>query len=116
MNRLSIDTGMPRSVNGHIVSGFLASGAMASALNYHRYSKNEINKKEAIQNTLKLSIQGGIATSSAIAAANFLGEGKIFKMLTSVSLGIFGVYALEKIDEKINENNSKKLENKTGDS
>jgi len=115
MNRIVIDTGTPRSVNGHIVSGALASGTIASALNYHRYNKNEIDKKEAIQSTLKLAIQGGIATSSAIAAANFLGEGKIFKMLSVISLGVFGIYTLEKIDEKISKNNPTILENQKGD-
>ena len=115
MNRIVIDTGTPRSVNGHIVSGALASGTIASTLNYHRYSKNEISKNEAIQNTLKLTIQGGIATSSAVAAANLLGEGKIFKMLSVISIGIFGVYALEKVDEKITKNNTTILENKIGD-
>ncbi len=74
MNRLAIDTGTPRSVQGHVVSGALASGAIAGALNYNRYTKNEITKNEAIQDTLKLTLQGGIATSSAIAAANYLGE------------------------------------------
>lgn len=101
MNRLSIDTGTPRSVQGHVVSGALASGAIAGALNYNRYTKKEISKNEAIYDTLKLTLQGGIATSSAIAAANFLGEGKLFKMANMVSLGVFGIYALEKIDETV---------------
>ena len=101
MNRLAIDTGTPRSVQGHVVSGAFASGAIAAALNYNRYKKEQISKNEAIQDTLKLTIQGGIATSSAIAAANYLGEGSLIKMVNAVSLGIFGIYALEKIDEKI---------------
>lgn len=105
LNRLAIDTGAPRSINGHLISGALASGAIASAMNYNKYTKGEITKKEAIQNSVKLTVQGGIATSSAIAAANYLGEGKIFKMLTAVSIGAMGVYAVEKINEKVEQTN-----------
>lgn len=101
MNRLSIDTGTPRSVQGHVVSGAIASGAVATALNYNRYKKKEISKNEAIKDSLKLTLQGAVATSSAIAAANFLGEGKIFKMVNTISLGVFAIYALEKVDEAI---------------
>ncbi len=99
--RLAIDTGTPRSVTGHIVSGALASGTIATAFNYNSYKKNEIEKNEAIKKTLKLTVQGAITTSSAVAAANYLGRGETFKMLGAISLGILGVYALEKIDEKI---------------
>lgn len=100
-SNLAIDMGAPRSVAGHIVSGALASGALAGALNYDKFKKEQMSKNEAVQNTLKLSVQGGIATGSAIAAANYLGQGNIFGMLTAVSLGAMGVYATEKVSEQI---------------
>ncbi len=100
---LSVDTGEARSVTGHVISGALASGALAGALNYNKYLKGEIDKKEAISDSLKLSAQGGIATGSAIAAANYMGQGNIFGMLTAVSIGMAGVYAVEKVSEKIEE-------------
>eukprot|EP01156_Anaeramoeba_ignava_P020769 Anaeramoba_ignava/c17096_g1_i1.p7 GENE.c17096_g1_i1~~c17096_g1_i1.p7 ORF type:complete len:128 (-),score=9.11 c17096_g1_i1:3876-4259(-) len=102
-NNVVIDTGDPRSVTGHIISGTLAAGAVAGALNYNRYTKGEISKSAAVNNSLKLSAQGGIATGSAIAAANYLGQNNIFGMLTAVSVGAMGIYAVEKISEKIEE-------------
>ncbi len=102
MYRLAIDTGTPRNVTGHLVSGALASGTIATAINYNRYKNAEIDKNAAIKNSLKLAVQGGIATSSAIAAANYLGKGETYKMLSAISLGILGVYTLEKLDEKLN--------------
>jgi len=97
-SNLAINTGAPRNVTGHVVSGALASGALAGALNYDKFKKEQMSKEEAVQNTLKLSVQGGIATGSAIAAANYLGQGNVFGMLTAVSIGAMGVYAREKVN------------------
>jgi hypothetical protein len=102
-NNTLIDTGDPRSITGHLVSGTVAAGAVAGALNYNRYVKGEVSRSEALNNSLKLSAQGGIATGSAIAAANYLGQNNIFGMLTAVSVGAMGIYAVEKISEKIEE-------------
>lgn len=100
-DKLSINTGTPRNVNGHIISGALASGAIASAINYNAYSKAEISKQHAIQNSIKLALQGGIATGSAIAATNYLGKNNFLGMLSAISLGAIGVYAIEKLNEKL---------------
>jgi len=96
-----IDTGVPRSVSGHVISGAFASAIVAGAVNYNRYLKSEISKKEALSNSLKRTIQGGIATGSSIAAANHLGSGNIFGMLTTVSLGAIGVYLVETMSESL---------------
>lgn len=50
-----------------------------------------------------MTAQGGVATGSAIAAANYLGRGNYLGMLSAISLGFGGVYAIEKISEKLNE-------------
>lgn len=100
---LSINTGTPRNVTGHIVSGALAAGALAAALNYNKYKKGEMAKEQAINDSIKLSAQGGIATGSAIAAANYVGQGSYMKMFTALSVGMAGVYAVEKFSEKLNE-------------
>jgi len=92
-----IDTGEPRSVTGHAVSGAVASAVVAGSINY------EITKEEAVQNSIKLTVQGGVATGSAIAAANYLGKGNYLGMLAAVTLGLGGVYAVEKVAEKISE-------------
>lgn len=98
---LSINTGAPRNVTGHVVSGSLAAGALAAAVNYNKYKNGEIQKSEAINSSIKLSAQGGIATGSAIAAANYLGQGNIVNMLTAISVGVMGVYAVEKVSDKL---------------
>lgn len=112
INRLSVDTGTPRSVMGHFVSGAVASSVLASALNYNRYKKDELCQQEAIKNTAKLTLQGGIATSSAIAAANYLGKGEILQMFSAISLGMMGIYGIEKLEEKTEQllDNKKKEE------
>jgi hypothetical protein len=106
MDKISINTGTPRNVNGHIISGTLASGAIASAINYNAYNKAEISKQHAIQNSIKLALQGGIATGSAIAATNYLGKNNFMGMISAISLGAFGVYAIEKLNEKWEQKNT----------
>ena len=98
-----IDTGEPRSVTGHAVSGAVASAVVAGSINYNNYNKDKITKEEAVQNSIKLAVQGGVATGSAIAATNYLGKGNYLGMLAAVTLGLGGVYAVEKVAEKISE-------------
>lgn len=98
-----IDTGESRSITGHIVSGAAASAIVATGINYNHYAKNEISKNQAIQNSIKLTAQGGMATGSAIATANYIGRGNYMGALTALTLGMTGVYAIEKVVEKLNE-------------
>jgi len=97
-----INTGEPRNVLGHVVSGALASAIVSGAINYKKTTQGQINQNEAIKDTIKKTTQGGIATGSAIAAANFLGQPNgIMKALTAVSIGMAGIYAVEILDEKL---------------
>lgn len=98
--QITINTGTPRSVAGNIVSGALASGMVATALNYTKYKQDELSKHEAIKQSLKLTVQGGIATGSAIAAANALGRNSWLGVLGAVSFGIAGIYGVEKLYTK----------------
>jgi hypothetical protein len=102
-----INTGEERSVTGNVVSGAVASATIASGINYSQYKRGAVDKQTAVKNTIKLSIQGGIATGAAIAAANYLGRGSLLGMLSSVSFGIAGVYGVEKISEAIDEKMAK---------
>ena len=97
---MTINTGEPRNVVGHAVSGALASGIVASAMNYNQYKQEKMSKEAAIKNSLKLTLQGGIVTASAIAASNHLGKSNIVGMLTAISIGAMGVYGVEKLYEK----------------
>ena len=101
----AINTGAPRNVLGHIISGAVASAIVSGAINYKKNKDNEISSKEAIQDTVKKTSQGAIATGAAIATANYLGQSNgLFKALTAASIGMAGVYAVEVLDKKINEN------------
>ena len=61
-------------------------------------------QSEAIKDTVKKTAQGGIATGSAVAAANFIGQKNgLLKALTAVSIGMAGIYAIEVLDDKLGE-------------
>lgn len=104
MNQPLINTGEPRNVLGHIVSGAVASAIVSGTINYKKLKANEVSQKEALKDTIKRTSQGAIATGAAIATANYVGQkGGLFKALSAASIGMAGIYALEIIDEKIEE-------------
>lgn len=99
-----INTGDPRSVAGHVVSGAIASAIVSGAVNYKKIQCGEIEKSDAVRDTLKKSAQGGIATGAAISAANHIGTGDWFKALSSMSVGIASLYAVELVDSQLKQN------------
>ena len=104
MNQPMINTGEPRNVLGHIVSGAVASAIVSGTINYKKVKKEELSSKEAVRDTIKKTSQGAIATGAAIATANYIGQkGGFFKALTAASIGMTGIYALEILDEKLQE-------------
>lgn len=108
------NVGLPRSVNGHVISGALASGMVAGALNYNQYKKEKITQEQAIKDSIKLTLQGGIATGSAIAASNALGRKSFLGMLSAVTIGIAGIYGVEKLYEKVSKTAEKASEIEEG--
>ena len=97
-----IDTGEPRNVIGHMVSGAVASAIVSGSINYKKIKDEQISSQDGITDTIKKTSQGAIATASAIATANYLGQkGGLLKALSAVSVGILGVYAVEKLDDKL---------------
>lgn len=101
ISNLTIDTGAPRNVTGHFISGAIASSIISGGLNYLKYQKNELTQKEMINETLKTSLLGGIATASAIATTNYIGEGKIVQAMTAASIGVMGVYGTQKVYDRL---------------
>lgn len=98
-----INTGTPRNVLGHIVSGAVASALVSGSINYKKYKEKKLDKNEAIKDTVKMTSQGAIATGAAVATANYIGSNNgLFKALGALSLGAVGIYALEVMEEKIN--------------
>ncbi len=102
-NSYIINTGNPRSVTGNIVSGALSAAIVSGTVNYVKAQKNQMNASEAVRATIKRTTQGGIATGTAISAANHLGpQGDgLFKALSVLSIGMAGIYAVEMIDQTI---------------
>ena len=104
MKEKVIDTGTPRNVLGHVISGAIASAVVSGALNYKKAQSKQITKKDAIKDTIKRTSQGAIVTGSAIATANYLGQkGGLFKAITAASIGMMGIYAIEVIEEKLDQ-------------
>lgn len=104
MNKTLINTGEPRNILGHIVSGAVASAIVSGTINYKKLKDEQISPKEALKDTVKKTSQGAIATGAAIATANYLGQkGGFLKAMTAASIGMAGIYAIEVIDEKLNQ-------------
>lgn len=100
-NNFTIDTGAPRHIYGHAVSGAVAVGVVSAIVNAKKVKEEKVTKQEAIRDTLKSSIVGGIATATAVSVANNLGDPKksIFQTLGSLALGAGAVYAIEKASD-----------------
>jgi len=102
MKDLTINTGTPRNVLGHVISGAIASAVVSGAINYKKVQNKELDKNAAIKDTVKRTSQGAIATGAAIATANYLGQkGGLLKALTALSVGAMGIYAIEVIEEQL---------------
>jgi hypothetical protein len=85
----TIDTGIPRSVTGHFVSGLLTAGVLA-------YKANN-GKKMTLKKGVKIAVQSGTAAASAIAATNYIGQGKYFNAAISLAIGAGSLYLIEKL-------------------
>ena len=101
MKNFEINTGTPRNVLGHVISGAVASAVVSGAINYKKVQSGKLEKNDAIKGTIKRASQGAIATGSAIATTNYIGEKSWLKALTSVTIGVAGIYALELVEEKL---------------
>lgn len=109
MKRPLIDTGEPRNVLGHIVSGAVASAIISGSINYKKVKEKKITSKEAARDTVKIASQGAIATGAAVATANYVGQQNgLLKAMTALSVGMAGIYAIEVINDKL-ENKEQEL-------
>ena len=53
----NINTGTPRNVLGHVISGAIASAVISGAINYKKYQNGQIKKCEAIKDTTKKQLK-----------------------------------------------------------
>ncbi|TLD83570.1 hypothetical protein LS70_005315 [Helicobacter sp. MIT 11-5569] len=100
------NTGTPRSITGHAISGGLIACMLSGAYAYAKYKNNAISKQEAIIDTLKATIEGGIITACGIAAANALGSNTktttqgIVEATAFVAVGTASVYGIQMLANK----------------
>lgn len=98
-----LNTGTPRSVQGHGVSGALFGLILSTAFELNNCKKGVIDKKAAAKRISKATLEGGIIAASGIAAANALGDESKSPILSTlqamsyVGVGIAGVYAINKL-------------------
>lgn len=86
-----------------VITGAVASAVASGTINMRKVKNEEISTQEALRDTLKRTSQGAIATGAAVATANYLTQkGGLFKALTTISFGMAGIYALEVLDDKLN--------------
>ncbi|PKT75268.1 hypothetical protein [Helicobacter winghamensis] len=100
------NTGTPRSITGHAISGGLIAFMLSGAYAYAKYKRKEISRQEAITDTLKASVEGGILTACGIAAANALGSNTktttqgIIEASAFVAVGAASVYGIQTLASK----------------
>lgn len=68
---MPINTGMPRSVTGHAISGGLVALLVAGINNRARF---RTDKQGAFKHTAKVGLQGAAIGAAAIAATNSIGS------------------------------------------
>lgn len=100
---LTIDTGTPRSVTGHVISGALTASIIAAGIGYSYNLKQKSKSKKLTRDIVKLGLQGGVATGSAIATTNYLGNKEYLKALLSLGIGFCGVLAVDQVINKCDE-------------
>ncbi len=85
-----------------VITGAIASAVASGTVNMRKVKNEEISKAEAVKEVVKRTSQGAIATGAAVATAGYLTQkGGFFKALTAISIGVAGVYAVEVLDEKL---------------
>ncbi|NVJ53253.1 MAG: hypothetical protein HWD90_06135 [Campylobacteraceae bacterium] len=97
-----------------VITGAIASAVASSTINMRKVKNEEISKKEALKDTLKRTSQGAIATGAAVATADYLSQkGGFIKAMTTISVGMAGIYALEVLDDKLNKSCEQQCEEAT---
>lgn len=105
-----INTGIPRSVVGHTISGSIIGAMVSGVYEYSKYKKGEVSKSEAINATLKATLEGGIIAASGIAATNALGNptkkplSNALEAMSYVALGVAGVYGIQQAFKQNSQN------------
>ncbi|MDR2635748.1 MAG: hypothetical protein LBC08_02835 [Campylobacteraceae bacterium] len=90
----TLNTGVPRSVTGNFISGALTAGVLAGSISCYA---NKSGKKISLKKGIKIAVQSGTATASAIAATNYIGQGRYLNAAFSLAVGVSSLYLIEKL-------------------
>lgn len=114
-----INTGTPRSVSGHAVSGAILALIASGAYQYAKLKDGQTTSQEAIKTTIKSTLEGAAIGACAIAASNTIGNPnksattKIVEAATYIAIGgafVYGVQnAFRSKECKVLENQQKKV-------
>lgn len=83
----------------YLVSGTLASAVVSGGINYGKVKKGEMEKEEAIKETVKTSAQAGLVAGSTIASIQYFTNKNYLASAISLAVGVGSVVALEKYCE-----------------
>jgi hypothetical protein len=78
-------------VTGHFISGSLTAAVLAGSIAY------KSGKKASFKKSVKIAVQSGAAAASAIAATNYIGQGRYLNAALSIAVGVSSLYIIEKI-------------------
>ena len=94
-----INTGAPRSITGHLVSGAVVSAILSGAINLKKVKEGSMESSEALKKTAKETAQGGIGLGAGIAIANMLGSPNTpwLRVATTAAVATAAVYAIEAV-------------------
>ncbi|WP_289242837.1 hypothetical protein [uncultured Campylobacter sp.] len=116
-----INTGSPRSVSGHAVSGAILALMVSGAYQYAKLKDGQTTQDEAIKSTLKATFEGAAVGACAIAAANVIGNpnksttSKIVETGAYIAIGTAFVYGMQNVFKpkacKTLQNQQKRLNN-----
>lgn len=81
----------------HFLSGALLGFITAGSINYAEFKNGKIDKKEALKNSFKFTIQGGIATSCAIVASNKLVQKNFLGATFYTLVGLASIITIENL-------------------
>ncbi|TLD87843.1 hypothetical protein [Helicobacter sp. MIT 05-5294] len=106
------NTGTPRSIAGHALSGGIIAFMVSGAYEYSKVKQGAITQKEAIKNAAVATIEGGVITACGIAAANALGSTQspfknVLEAAALVGIGLASVYGIQALANPKNSLNPK---------
>lgn len=118
---MMINTGAPRSVSGHAISGGIIALIASGAYQYTKFQEGKITQQEAIKTTIKSTLEGSVITACSIAATNVIGDSsktttqKIALASTYIAIGGAFIYAAQNLFKpkecELLQNQQKRLKN-----